>query len=78
MNDNLYTWAKKETQLKSGQILFQTDLGITVLEIAFTDAYRIHLGRNINAYTGTSTALILSPKEISMNGVKHENYWINE
>jgi len=76
-DDNLYLWAKKSTLLKSGSILFQTDLGMTVLELNFTDAYCIHLARNINAYSGTTTALILSPKEISMNGVKHENYWNN-
>jgi len=77
-DDNLYLWAKKETKLKSGSVLFQTDLGMTVLELNFTDAYCIHLGRSINAHTGTTTNLIISPKEISMNGVKHKNYWGNE
>jgi hypothetical protein len=76
-DDNLYLWAKKSTQLKSGAILFQTDIGMTVLEINFTDAYCIHLARNINAYTGTTTALVISSKELRMNGVKHENYWKN-
>ena len=76
-DDNLYLWAKKSTQLKSGAILFQTDLGMTVLEINFTDAYCIHLERNISAYTGTSTALVISSKELHMNGVKHVNYWKN-
>ena len=77
-DDNLYLWAKKEDRLKSGAVLFQTDLGMTVLEINFTDAYCIHLARNTNSYTGTATALIISPKKLRMNGVKHENYWTNE
>ena len=77
-DDNLYLWAKTSTQLKSGVVLFQTDLGMTVLEMNFTDAYCVHLARNINAYTGTTTALIISPKEISMNGEKLKNYWKNE
>jgi hypothetical protein len=77
-SDSLYLWAKKSTQLKSGVILFQTDLGMTILEMNFTNAYCVHLSRSINAYTGTTTALIISPKEIRMNGVKHENYWKNE
>ncbi len=76
-DDNLYLWAKTSTQLKSGVILFQTDVGITVLEINFTDAYCINLAREINAYTGTKTSLIISSKEMEMNGVRHENYWKN-
>ncbi|GHT07827.1 hypothetical protein FACS189426_02040 [Bacteroidia bacterium] len=74
-DDSLYLWAKKSTQLKSGAILFQSDIGMTVLEIIFTDAYCINLTREINAYTGTSTSLVLSPKELRMDGIKHENYW---
>ena len=76
-DNNLYLWAKKEDRLKSGAILFQTDLGMTVLELNFVDAYCIHLSRNIDAYKGTATTLILSPKEIRMNGIRHQNYWKN-
>jgi len=76
-DDNLYLWAKKEDRLKSGAVLFQTDLGMTVLELNFTDAYCIHLERSANAYTGTVTTLILSPKEIRMNGVRLSNKWKN-
>ncbi|MDR2915262.1 MAG: type VI secretion system needle protein Hcp [Tannerella sp.] len=74
-DDNLYLWAKKAIQLKSGQVLFQTDLGITVLKINFTNAYCISLTREINAYNGTSTSLIISPENVSMNGVEHDNFW---
>jgi hypothetical protein len=77
-DDNLYLWAKKSTQLKSGAILFQSDIGMTVLEIIFTDAYCVNLEREFSAYTGTGTSLIISPKKLQMDGVKHENYWKNE
>ena len=76
-DDNLYLWAKKEDRLKSGAVLFQTDLGMTVLEMNFSDAYCIKLTRSVNAYTGTATTLILSPKEIRMNGVRLSNKWNN-
>jgi hypothetical protein len=76
-DNNLYLWAKKSTLLKSGSILFQTDLGITIIEIEFSDAYCINLTRDINAYTGTKTSLIISPKKVKMNGILHENYWRN-
>ncbi len=74
-DDNLYLWAKRSILLKSGQILFQTDLGITVLRINFTDAYCISLSRDINAYNGTSTSLIISPEIVKLNGVEHDNFW---
>ncbi|GHV29698.1 hypothetical protein FACS1894177_01010 [Bacteroidia bacterium] len=74
-DNNLYLWAKKSTLLKSGQVLFQTDLGMTVLEIDFVNAYCINLTRDINAYTGTTTSLILSPEKVVMNGKSHENAW---
>jgi len=76
-DNNLYLWARKSTLLKSGSILFQTDAGITVIEIEFTDAYCINLTREINAYTGTKTSLLISPKKVKMNGFLHENYWKN-
>ena len=74
-DDSLYLWAKKAVQLKSGQVLFQTDLGITVLRLSFTNAYCISLTRDINSYTGTSTSLIISPENVTLNGVEHENFW---
>lgn len=74
-DDNLYLWAKRSVLLKSGVILFQTDLGMTVLELNFTKAYCISLTREINAYNGTSTSLILSPEIVKLNGVEHDNFW---
>ena len=74
-DDNLYLWAKKSTLLKDGVVLFQTDLGITVLELNFFKAYCISLTREINAYNGTSTSLILSPEIVKLNGIEHDNFW---
>ncbi len=74
-DDSLYLWAKKSVQLKSGQILFQTDLGMNVLKIDFTNAYCISLTREINAYNGTSTSLIISPENVILNDVEHDNFW---
>jgi len=74
-DDNLYLWAKKSTLVKSGQVLFQTDLGMTVLELSFENAYCISLNRSINSTTGASTSLLISPEKISINGIEHENIW---
>jgi len=74
-DDNLYIWAKKSTLRKNGKILFQTDLGITVLEIDFKNAYCINLTREINASNGTNTSLTVSSEIIIMDGVEHNNFW---
>lgn len=74
-DDNLYTWAKKSTMLKSGQVLFQTDLGISVLCISFEDAYCIALKREVNSFTGTKTTLIIAPEIVLLNNTPHNNNW---
>jgi hypothetical protein len=71
----LYLWAKTSTQLKSGKVLFQTDLGITVLTVEFSNAYCINLLRHINTHAGTNTVLIISPEKVKMNGIEHDNSW---
>jgi hypothetical protein len=74
-DNSLYLWAKKSTLTKSGTILFQTDLGMTVLEITFENAYCVNLGRGNNTFNGTNTSLTISPEIIKMNGIEHNNFW---
>lgn len=74
-DDNLYLWAKKSTLQKDGEVLFQTDLGISVLRVNFMNGYCINLTREINAFTGSNTILIISSENLSLNGVEHENAW---
>jgi hypothetical protein len=61
--------------LKSGKALFQTDLGITILTVEFSNAYCINLSRQINAYVGTSTVIVISPEKVKLNGIEHDNFW---
>jgi len=72
--DNLNLWAKKETKLKSGVILFQTD-GMTVMEVEFINAYCTSLTGQISAQSGASTLLIISPEIVKINGIEHDNHW---
>jgi hypothetical protein len=74
-NSDFYLWAKKGTMLKNGEVLFQTDLGMTLLRVCFTNAYCTTLVRNINAMTGTKTKLVISSEKIKINGVEHDNFW---
>ncbi len=72
---NLYLWARTSTMLKSGKVFFQTDMGMTVLEITFTNAYCMSLKQTISEQNGTTTSLLISPMEIVMNGIEHSNEW---
>jgi hypothetical protein len=74
-DDNLYRWAKTSTLLKNGSILFQTDLGMTVLKIEFENAYCSKLVREISAYTGTNTIVHISPEKLKINDIEHNNQW---
>lgn len=74
-DSNLYLWAKTSTLMKSGQVLFQTDLGITVVRIDFQNAYCVTLSRKTNSKTGTLTTLIISPEVVIMNDVEHDKFW---
>lgn len=74
-DDSLWQWAKKSTLLKNGQVLFQTDLGMTIIEISFENAYCINLNQSINSTAGTVANLLISPERISINGIEHENMW---
>ncbi|MDR2148874.1 MAG: hypothetical protein LBE91_20735 [Tannerella sp.] len=74
-DNSLYAWAKTATMLKSGAILFQTDLGMTVLRIEFEKGYCISLATDIDAKTGTKTSLLISPEIVKLNGEAHDNFW---
>jgi hypothetical protein len=74
-SDNLYVWAKKSTLRKDGKVLFQTDLGMTVLNVEFFNAYCINLTRHIDSHTGTCTILVIAPEKVKINGIEHNNFW---
>ncbi|MCL1932789.1 MAG: hypothetical protein FWF53_03105 [Candidatus Azobacteroides sp.] len=75
--NNLYLWAKKSTLLKDGKVLFQTDMGMTVLEVEFINAYCVSLVRRVNAYAGTGTVLAVTPERVKLNGRELNNKWRN-
>lgn len=75
VNNNILLWAKTATMLKNGEILFQTDLGITVLRVEFIDGYCVGLTRHIDASAGTKTMLMIAPEITKLNGTEHDNFW---
>jgi len=74
-DDNLLLWAKKSTTLKSGSVIFYTDLGTSVYRLIFTDAYCVTLANYIDSNAGARTSLMIAPNEISLDEVEHKNRW---
>ena len=74
-DDNLYLWARKSNLLKSGVILFQTDLGMTVYEIGSQNAYCINLTRSVSSVGGSKISILVSPETLTLNGIEHNNFW---
>jgi len=74
-DDTLFLWGKTSTMRKNGMILFQTDLGMTVLRILFEKGYCIELSNDMDAFKGSSTTLTISAELISVNGHEHNNFW---
>lgn len=71
----LFTWAKRATSLKDGEVTFQTDMGKSVLKVSFRNAYCVCLTREMNALTGTKTSIIIAPETVSLNDKEHNNGW---
>ena len=76
VKNNIYGWAVKPWMKKSGAVLFKTGTSGVIFEVAFTNAYCIKLHRTINMGQGLSTALILSPEIVSVNGIEFDNRWV--
>jgi hypothetical protein len=74
-DDSLYLWAKKSTLVKNAQLVYQTDMGITLLSVDLLNAYCMSLIQEFSSYSGTKTTLVISPESVVMNGITHNNIW---
>jgi hypothetical protein len=74
-DENLYEWAKRSTLLKSGTIVFETEMSSPIIRLEFSDAYCVGLTRILDARYGTKTSIIISPEVIKINDIEHDNFW---
>ena len=74
-DDLLYDWAKRSTKLKDGEIVFHVEMSSPPLTVTFNRAYCIKLSCDIDEHTGIKTSLVISPEQIIMNGIEHNNFW---
>lgn len=72
---SIYEWAKMSSKLKDEAIKFVSETEGTKLNIEFTKAFCISLVRDIDAYKGTTTILVIAPEKVKINNKEHNNYW---
>ena len=73
--ESFYTWAIKTKDLKNGLVLFKTESSSMPVRIEFFNTTCISFTRQVNAYGGLQTSLILSPEVVKINGHEHNNFW---
>jgi hypothetical protein len=71
----LYEWAKTATQLKSGEVIFYSELSGTVLHVEFFNAYCINMEHQIKSAGGLTIKLTISSERLTVNGIEHDNNW---
>ena len=75
VSDKIYKWAMKSLAI-DGVIEFRSKTASSPLKIEFTNGYCVNFDRVIEAGTGLSTMLTISPEEIRINGVNFDNHWV--
>ncbi len=71
----LLQWASSRWMKQSGEIVFKNQTGTAPLKIVFTEAACVKLSQQVTHGTGVIVSLLISPKEVSFNGVSLFNNW---
>ncbi|NDV69692.1 type VI secretion system tube protein TssD [Dysgonomonas sp. 25] len=75
--DSFYEWAIKPGLYKDGAVNFKIQTGGAPLWMKFFRAACISFGREVSENGGgLSTRLVISPERIMINGVEHDNLWV--
>ncbi len=73
--ENIYQWAMTSC-LHDGVIEFRSKTTSSHLRVEFTGAYCVNFNRIIAGKGGLSTALTISPEEVTVNGISLYNHWV--
>lgn len=76
VKSNIYGWAVKNWVKKSGSIVFKTGTAGVIFNVQFSNAYCISLNRLVQSGAGLTTALMISPEKVTLNGIEFDNCWI--
>lgn len=71
----LLQWAASKWLKRTGEIVFKNETGTPPLRILFTEASLVRLTQQVESSAGVITRLLITPKEVSFNGVTLFNNW---
>ena len=74
--DSFYEWVMKSKKEKDGEVSFRVETENAPLRIEFYRANCISFNRTTNAHGGLQTNLILAPERLMLNGIEHDNFWV--
>lgn len=73
--ESIYCWAMTSTP-KNGEVVFRSKTTNAPLRVKFMNAFCVNFDRLIANDGGIITSLIISPDEISINGISFDNHWV--
>jgi len=73
--DDIYKWAMTSST-KNGEVIFRSKTANAPLKIEFRNAYCTSFERSIEAMVGLTSTLVISPEEITINGIHFDNHWV--
>lgn len=73
--ENIYRWAMTSC-MKSGEVVFRSKTTNAPLRVEFMNAYCVSFERNIDSLVGLTSNLVVSPEEVTINGVSFDNHWV--
>lgn len=74
--ESIYTWALKPGIKKNGKVEFRTESTSSPFKVEFINGYCINFDREVDSVGGGLTSgLVISPDEITINGISFDNRW---
>jgi hypothetical protein len=73
--ESIYRWAMTSC-LRDGSVVFRSKTSNAPLKIEFRNGACINFDRVISPGIGLSTALVISPEEVTINGIDMGNHWV--
>ena len=73
--ENIYQWAMT-SRMRDGKVEYRSKTASSPLKVEFVNGYCVNLERTVDALTGLETDIIISPEEVTINGISFDNKWV--
>lgn len=67
-------WMANSRTLRNGSVIFRQH-GSKILTVLFEQAYCVNCQQSVSGSGGVTTRLVITPNNISLNGIEHDNKW---